>query len=154
MAAPGVFAPSARNRLPRPAASQMRICEEVKPTKQSNSMTDEKWEALKEELKRKFKVEDEHFEDLEVETADGPIKRGQIEVLIFESPIGKVKLARESHPVVLDKKEFYSHQQGKAARIEYVFSETDFVHKIKAYKWDDYNDEWKEMDAQGFAPTR
>lgn len=113
-------------------------------------MQDDKWEALKEELKRKFKVEDEHFEDLVMDTADGPVVQGKVEILIFPSPIGKVKLARESKPVVLDKREIYSHQQGKAARTEYVFSETEFSHKIKAYKWDDDNDEWKEMDAGNF----
>jgi hypothetical protein len=113
-------------------------------------MQDDKWEALKEELKRKFKVEDEHFEDLTVQTADGPVISGKVEVIIFESPMGKVKLARESKPVVLGKKEFYSHQQGKAARVEYQFSDTEFSHKIKAYKWDDDNDEWKEIDAAAF----
>ncbi|OGE89029.1 MAG: hypothetical protein A3J07_04560 [Candidatus Doudnabacteria bacterium RIFCSPLOWO2_02_FULL_49_13] len=117
-------------------------------------MIDDKWEALKEELHRKFKVEDAHFEDMIMQTADGPVITGKAEVLIFPTPLGKIKLVRESKPVVLDKKEFYSHQQGKAARVEYKFSETEFSHKIKAYKWDDYNDEWKEIDAQGFAPTR
>ena len=114
-------------------------------------MIDEKWEALKEELHRKFKVEDEHFEDLVMQTADGPVVQGKVEIIIFESPIGKVKLTRESRPVVLDKKEIYSHQQGKSARTEYTFSDTEFSHKIKAYKWDDYNDDWKEMDAAGFS---
>ncbi|OGE82766.1 MAG: hypothetical protein A3B10_01930 [Candidatus Doudnabacteria bacterium RIFCSPLOWO2_01_FULL_44_21] len=121
-------------------------------------MQDEKWEALKEELNRKFKVEDSHLEDLIVETADGPIKQGKVEVLIFPTPLGKIKLTRESKPVVLDKKVFYSHQQGKSARTEYKFSETEFSHKIKAYKWDpdasvgagDDNDEWKEIDAGNF----
>ncbi len=113
-------------------------------------MQDEKWEPLKEELKRKFKVESEHFEDLITQTADGPVVSGKAEVIVFESPIGKIKLVRESKPVVLDKKEFYSHQQGKAARTEYTFSETEFSHKLKAYKWDDYNDDWKEMDAGAF----
>lgn len=113
-------------------------------------MQDDKWEALKEELHRKFKVEDEHFEDLEVETADGPVKQGKAEVIIFPTPMGKVKLVRESRPVVLDKKLFYSHQQGKAARTEYTFSDTEFSHKIKAYKWDDDNDDWKEIDAAAF----
>ena len=117
-------------------------------------MIDDKWEALKEELHRKFKVEDAHFEDMIMQTADGPVITGKAEVLIFPTPLGKIKLVRESKPVVLDKKEFYSHQQGKTARVEYKFSETEFSHKIKAYKWDDYNDEWKEIDAQGFAPTR
>ncbi|MEJ0021513.1 MAG: hypothetical protein WDN47_02920 [Candidatus Doudnabacteria bacterium] len=114
-------------------------------------MQDEKWEALKEELHRKFKVEDEHFEDLTMDSADGPVKQGKIEVLIFPTPMGKVKLTRESKPVVLSKREIYSHQQGKSARTEYTFSETEFSHKIKAYKWDDYNDEWKEIDAAGFS---
>ena len=113
-------------------------------------MQDDKWEALKEELKRKFKVEDEHFEDLVMDTADGEVVSGKVEVLIFESPIGKVKLTRESKPVVLDKKEFYSHRQNKSARIEYKFSDTEFSHKIRAYKWDDYNDDWQEMDAGSF----
>ena len=113
-------------------------------------MQDDKWEALKEELRRKFKVEDEHFEDLTVETADGPVLSGKIEVLIFETPMGKIKLTRESKPVVLDKKIIYSHQQGKSGRAEYTFSDSEFSHKIKAYQWDDYNDEWKEIDGSKF----
>lgn len=124
-------------------------------------MQDDKWEPLKEELKRKFKVEEERFEDLITQTADGPVISGKAEVIIFESPIGKIKLVRESKPVVLDKKEFYSHQQGKSARVEYKFSETEFSHKLKAYKWDPDasvgagdNDDWKEIDGSAFAPTR
>ena len=113
-------------------------------------MDNDKWEALKEELKRKFKVEDEHFEDLTMNTADGEVISGKAEVLIFETSMGKIKLARESKPVVLGKKEFYSHQQGKSARTEYQFSDTEFSHKIKAYKLDDM-DEWKEIDASNFA---
>ncbi len=114
-------------------------------------MQDDKWEALKEELHRKFKVEDEHFEDLIVHTSDGDVIGGKIEVLVFPTPMGKVKLTRESRPVVLDKKIIYSHQQGKSGRAEYEFSDTEFTHKIKAYKWDDDFDEWKEMDAAAFA---
>ena len=114
-------------------------------------MIDEKWEALKDELRRKFKIEDEHFEDLIVHTSDGDVLSGKIEVLIFPTPIGKIKLTRESKPVVLDKKIIYSHQQGKSGRAEYKFSDTEFSHKIVAYKWDDYNDEWKEIDAPAFA---
>ncbi len=113
-------------------------------------MDNDKWEALKEELKRKFKVTDEYFEDLIMETGDGPVVQGKTEVLIFESPIGKVKLTRESKPVVTDKKFIYSHRGGQAGRTEYQFSDSEFSHKIKAYKWDDYNDDWKEIDAGAF----
>jgi len=113
-------------------------------------MQDDKWEMLKEELKRKFKVEEEGFEDLTVQTNDGEVVSGKAEILIFQSPVGKIKLVRESRPVVLGKKEFYSHQQGKSARTEYQFSETEKSYKIKAYKWDDDNDDWAEIDAANF----
>jgi hypothetical protein len=113
-------------------------------------MQDDKWEALKEELHRKFKVEDEHFEDLMMDSSDGLVKQGKVEILIFTTPMGKIKLARESKPVVVDKKFIYSHRGGQAGRTEYQFSDTEFSHKIKAYKWDDDNDEWKEMDAGNF----
>ena len=113
-------------------------------------MQDDKWDALKEELKRKFKVTKEYFEDLIVETGDGPVVNGKIEVLIFDSPLGQIKLTRESKPMVTDKKFIYSHRAGQAARTEYQFSDSEFSHKIKAYKFDEDNDEWKEMDASNF----
>jgi hypothetical protein len=114
-------------------------------------MDDNRWEDLILELNRKFKVEEERFEDLIMQTQDGPVKQGQAEVLIFETPMGKIKLVRESKPIVLDKKEHYSHQQGKTARIEYKFSDSEFSHKMKAYKWSDDEDDWVEMNAEAFS---
>ena len=76
----------------------------------------DKWEALKEELKRKFKVDAERTEDLTMDTEDGLIKTGTADVVEFETPMGKIKLSYESKPVVLDKKIIYSHQQGKSGR--------------------------------------
>ncbi len=124
-------------------------------------MENDKWEGLKEELRRKFKVLEEKTEDLMVETSEGLVIAGLAEVLIFsakggsasggELPFSKMKLVRESRPAVLDKKFIYSHRAGQAARTEYQFSDTEFSHKIKAYKWDDDEDEWKEMDAANFA---
>lgn len=113
-------------------------------------MQDDKWEALKEELERKFKVLDEHFEDLTMETGEGLVKQGKAEVIIFESPMGKIKLVRESRPVVLEKKFHYSHRAGTAARTEYKFSKTEFSHKLRAFNWDKDNEEWKEIDAANF----
>lgn len=113
-------------------------------------MDNDKWEALKEELKRKFQVEEEGEEDLTMDTAEGTVVTGKVEFLVFETPMGKIKLTREAKPVVLDKKMFYSHQQGKSARTEYTFSETEFSYKIKAYKYDEDLDEWKEIDASNF----
>ncbi len=113
-------------------------------------MQDDKWEGLKEELKRKFVVEDEHFEDLIMDTQDGPVKQGEAEVIIMTTPMGKIRMVRESRPVVLDKKVFYSHQQGKSGRTEYKFSATEKSHKLKVYTWSDDLDDWFEIDATKF----
>lgn len=114
-------------------------------------MDQDKWEALKEELNRKFKIEDEHSEDLIMETGDGPVVTGKIEVLIMTTPVGKIKMARETKPVVLDKKVIYSHRAGQAARTEYTFSDTEFSHKLRVYTWSDDLDDWFEVDASKFA---
>jgi len=111
----------------------------------------DKWEALKEELGRKFKVVEEATEDLTVRTQEGDVLSGHADVLILETPMGRVKLAFEIRPVVLDKKEFYSHRAGQSARTEYEFSATEKTYKLKAYKWDDDFEEWKEIDAANFA---
>lgn len=122
-------------------------------------METDKWEGLKEELGRKFKILEEKTEDILGETAEGLVKQGMAEVLVFEGPMGRMKLVRENRPVVLDKKFIYSHRAGQAARTEYKFSDSEFSHKLKVYKWDpdasigagDDEDEWKEIDASSFA---
>lgn len=109
-------------------------------------MTEEKWEEVKTNIKRQFEIEEEGTEDLEVETADGLIKQGEAEFVIFESPLGRTKLQLQKKARLEDKKYHFSHRQGDSARVEYKFSETDTVLTMKAYKWDDALDEWKEID--------
>ncbi len=116
-----------------------------------NNMDKDRWEQIKENIKGKFKILEQGIEDILVPTAEGEVKNGSAEFLVAETPIGKVKLAFESRPMVMDKKFIYSHRAGQAARTEYEFSDTELTHKIKAYKWDDDNDEWKEIDAASFA---
>jgi len=111
----------------------------------------DRWEQIKENIKTNFRVESESTESLTVPTQDGDVKSGTAEVLIVQTPMGRIKLAFESKPLVLDKKTIYSHRAGQAARTEYEFSETEKTHKLKAYKWDDDLDEWNEIDAEKFA---
>lgn len=113
-------------------------------------MTLERWEDIKNQTKKQFSVEDEGREDLVVETADGPVKQGEAEFIIFESPLGRTKLQFQKKPKVESKKFYYSHQQGAAARVEYKFSESELVYTLKAYKWDDAADEWREIEASSF----
>ncbi|MBI2607944.1 MAG: hypothetical protein HYW51_03920 [Candidatus Doudnabacteria bacterium] len=114
-------------------------------------MDNDRWEQLKENVKSKFRVLEEKTEDLIVETADGAVKQGLVEYLVVETPMGRMKLTRESKPVVLDKKFHYSHRAGQAARTEYKFSDSEFSHKLKVYKWSEDDDEWQEIDAEQFA---
>jgi hypothetical protein len=108
-------------------------------------MINEKWQQLVEVAQKNFKNVKVSQEDLIVETADGQQKRGTQDILIFDHPAGgRYKLVRENHPVVLEKKEHFSHRAGDMARTEYKFSETEFSHKLRVYKEVDF-DEWEEV---------
>ncbi|HEX9664829.1 MAG TPA: hypothetical protein VGA49_03325 [Patescibacteria group bacterium] len=106
-------------------------------------MTEDKWLDLKAKIEDKFDILDQHKEELE----DTP---GTIEYIVFISPLGKVKLERTIKPVVLDKKTTYTRRIGGQTAVDYVYSETETVDKIKALKWNDDQDDWEEMEAEGF----
>lgn len=107
-------------------------------------MTDEKWEQLVEVAKRHFQNVSVKTEDLIAETPDGARKQGTQDVLMFEKSKQRFKLVRENRPVVLEKKQYYSHRAGDSARTEYKFSDTEFSHKLKVYKEEDFDD-WEEI---------
>lgn len=116
-------------------------------------MQDDRWQQLAEAAQKHFKNVSLTLEDLIMETQDGPVKSGTQDVLIFENPAGpstalgtssKFKLVRENKPVVLEKKELYSHRAGQSAQTQYKFSETEFSHKLKVYKEVDF-EEWEEV---------
>ncbi len=110
----------------------------------NTTMIDEKWQQLVEAAQKHFKNVFLTLEDLIMESSDGPIKQGTQDVLVFENPAGKFKLVRENRPVVLEKKELYSHRAGQTAQTQYKFSETEFSHKLKVFKKIDF-DEWEEV---------
>jgi hypothetical protein len=111
----------------------------------------DRWEQVRENIKAKFKILEQGTEDLNVETADGTVKQGTAEFLVVETPMGKIKVAFEKRPVVLDKKFIYSHRAGQAARTEYTHSDSEFSYKLKAYKWNDLDEQWEEIDASNFS---
>lgn len=113
-------------------------------------MTPEKWEEIRNNIKKNFTVEDEGREDLFVDTAEGQVKQGEAEYVIFQSPLGRTKLQIQKKPRLEEKKYHYSHRAGTAARVEYKFSEEETVYTLKAYKWDEGEDDWKEIDAKNF----
>lgn len=109
-------------------------------------MTDERWEEFVESAMKNFDDVTLTKENLEVETDQGIEVRGTEDVLEFQNEAGRFRLVRENRPVVLEKKEFYSHRAGDTARTEYKFSETEFSHKLRVYRENRYGD-WEEISA-------
>ena len=104
----------------------------------------EKWENLIDDIKDKFEVEEQGKEHLD--------ERGgiDIEFIIFKSPLGRVKLEFVTKPVVLDKKDIYSQRIGSQSNIEYVYSKDKKTSRLVAYKYNDIEKEWVEIDTNSF----
>lgn len=103
-------------------------------------MTEEKWQEIIGQIKDEFKV-------LENKTETLDNMPGQVEYILFEGPVGKMKLEFISKPLVLDKKGLGSRRIGSQTKVEYIYSDTEKVHTFKAYKWDEAQNEWVEMEA-------
>lgn len=106
-------------------------------------MQDEKWQYVKGMVKDNFEVEDEGEEEI----ADIP--RSKVEWLIFNGPLGRIKIEHITKPVVLDKKTTYSKRIGDTAAVEYVYSEDEYSQTFKAYVWKD--NDWAEIDAKNLS---
>ena len=108
-------------------------------------MTPEKWENLIDNIKDKFKVEEHKTEHLDEHGGT------DIEFIIFKGPLGRMKLEFITKPRVLDKKTTYSRRIGSETAIEYVYSEDEKTHRLMAYKWDDFQNDWVEIDPDNFS---
>ena len=103
----------------------------------------ERWENLVNDIKDKFEVE-EH-DKKHVDEMGGT----DIEFVIFESPLGRIKLEHVVKPVILDKKVNYSQRIGSESSVEYVYSEDEKTSRLIAYKWENLG--WVEIDADSFS---
>lgn len=107
-------------------------------------MTPGKWQQTVGNIKDNFKVEAN--EKLHVEAKGG----ADIEYIIFNGPLGRMKLEFITRPVVIDRKTKYSNRLGAPTVVEYVYSPDEKSHKLKAYKWDEAVSDWIEMEAKKF----
>lgn len=103
-------------------------------------MTEEKWKDIVSKIKDDFKVLENKTEDLE----NLP---GQLEYIIFDGPVGKMKLEFITKPLVIDKRAIGSRRIGSQTKVEYIYSDSEKVHTFKAYKWDDAQAGWVQMEA-------
>jgi hypothetical protein len=107
-------------------------------------MSPEKWQNILGNIKDNFEYENEFKEHLDEE---GGIDIHSIE---FKGPLGRMRLEYITKPVVLDKKTTYSRRIGSETKVEYVYSPDEKTHKLIAYRWDDSQDGWVEIEAGNF----
>jgi len=103
-------------------------------------MTDERWKEILGRVKDSFEVTEERTEDLQEDSG-----LGTVEVIEFKGPLGRMKLERTTQPLIIDKKTMGSRRIGSETAVQYVYSETEKVHKFKAYRFDESNQNWIEM---------
>lgn len=103
-------------------------------------MTSEKWGEILDKVLMNFEV---------ISHIKSKADISEIEEVVFNGPLGKIKLIYTSRPAVLDKKIVGAHRRGKsAAQYEYIYSDTDKVSSIVAFR--EIGGEWQAMDAEAF----
>ncbi len=108
-------------------------------------MQDEKWSDLVDNIQTNFKIIEKTTKDDTFEDDLGNQFKGTKDIVIFEGPIGKTKIERTNRPVILDKKIHYKKTAGTGAKVEYIISDTEFTHRVKAYKWNNELKDWEEI---------
>lgn len=103
-------------------------------------MTKERWLTIKDLVKEKFGDFSSGEESYEEE---GGLT---IEWLEFDGPLGAMRLEYETRPVVIDKKTIGSHRMGTEAHVQYIYSDTEKISKLYAFKFDEASDNWQEID--------
>ncbi|MFA6553363.1 MAG: hypothetical protein WCT27_02970 [Patescibacteria group bacterium] len=101
-------------------------------------MNDERWENTVGKIKDSFEVIEHRTENLDPDP-------GTVEFIIFNGPLGKMKLERTTRPLVLDKRAIGSKRMGSQATVQYVYSDTEKTHTFKALRWDAGQNDWVEM---------
>ncbi len=96
----------------------------------------------------KFPPSQQSAEEIEIgqDSHNNPVK-GKLERIEFTGPLGQMKLELTVKPRVLDKKTLYSNRAGSDMRVDYVYSPDETVQFMKAYKWDNNDEVWVEIEA-------
>ena len=102
----------------------------------------EKWEKITGMVKDQFEVEEEGKEEIE------DIPDANVEFIIFNGPLGKIRLEYITKPVVLGEKAIGSRRIGSDTTVKYTYSEDEFINTFKAYKWEDSRNDWEEMEQE------
>ncbi len=103
-------------------------------------MSPEKWQATKTQIQNAFKDAEVFSEEL------AEPDKGQVEILEFTGPLGRMRLEFTTKPLIIDKQVSGSRRIGSHHEVKYVFSDTEISHILNAFKWDEGLDDWLEID--------
>ncbi len=107
-------------------------------------MTPEKWINTVNNIKDTFPVSDEGKIFIDEE---GGI---DIKFIEFTGPLGKMRLEFVAKPVIIDKKTNYSKRIGSETQVTYVYSTEEKSYKLLVYKWNNFEDDWQEIESDMF----
>lgn len=98
-----------------------------------------RWQEVKKQIQQNFTIREEYDEDLDP---------GQAEVLEFDGPQGQMKVKYVTKPKLLDKKTTYSNRVGSGVKVDYVFSDDEFVSHLEVYILSPDGSDWQKIEAQ------
>lgn len=102
----------------------------------------DRWREVVGQIKDNFSVEEHELLD------DPEVSGGIIEFVVFNGPLGRLKLVFSNRPKVLDKKITYSNRIGSESVVEYIYSPTETVSQLLVYRWSEADDDWAPLDGQ------
>lgn len=105
-------------------------------------MTEQKWEQIISMIEDKFGIEKRDQWKLD------PV--GEVDCIEFKCPTGKMKLERIVKPKLIDKKTTYSRRIGGDVKVDYIYSEDEFVSTLKAYRYDEAKEGWVDFEIENF----
>ena len=111
-------------------------------------MNDDKWQNLVNNLEDKFPDLEKTTEKIESSDDLGKTHKKTLENLIFDSPLGKIKITRVTAPLIIDKKYHYTHTQSGKGKVEYILSENEKTQKLHFYQWNKLTNDWEEMSTR------
>jgi len=106
-------------------------------------MKQQRFEEIKDMILKNFK----DVEQGEFELDDMP---GEGEYLEFDGPIGKMRLEGINKPAIEKTDIIATKTAGQQATEKRTYSETDKVFVFKAYKWDEFENDWLKIDMEDF----
>ncbi len=107
-------------------------------------MLPERWQDIVEQVKKNFEVEDSGVEESDDNGGT------TIEFIVFNGPLGRLRLEYETHPVILETKTHYSNRIGSETNIEYVYSDTETSNHLYVYRFDEAINDWVEFESPAF----